>query len=331
MKFIKKEDTLYHKKYRFLGIKITVKKTRPSNMSVKKKVKTLKRIFFNETGYELNLSDPHTFNEKINWLKLFYRDDLMTKIVDKYEFKNYIRTQIGDGYTVPLLGAWDRVEDIDFDQLPNKFVLKCNAQSDGKFIKIIHDKTKLNIEALKREMQNWLKPDFTLKTSYCWAYHNVPLKIIAEEYIEQIDGQVYDYKFMCYWGEPKFVLAICDRENSQYSISYYDTTWNKLDVKYKGKKVFDNKDVKKPENFSKMLEISEVLSKNFPLVRVDFYEIDSKILLGEMTFYPTGGYGKYEPREWDQKAGEWLDLSNIAPERLSGPKKYVASMQRRCE
>ena len=111
----------------------------------------MKWTFSQEAGYSLNLLNPQTFNEKINWLKLFYRNDLMTRIVDKYEFKNYIREQLGDGYTVPLLGAWDNVDDIDFDKLPDKFVLKCNAQSDSKFIKIVRDKSELDIEALKKK------------------------------------------------------------------------------------------------------------------------------------------------------------------------------------
>lgn len=138
MALFKKEETWFRKKYKVLGIKISAKRNLPSEMSLFKRTEALKKFFYNKVGYPLDVINPQTFNEKINWMKLFYRNDLMTRIVDKYEFKNYIKEKLGDGYTVPLLGVWDRVDDIDFDELPNQFVLKCNAQSDGKYLSYFH-------------------------------------------------------------------------------------------------------------------------------------------------------------------------------------------------
>lgn len=254
----------------------------------------------------MNLKNPKTFNEKINWIKLYYRNDLMTRIVDKYEFKNYIKEQLGDGYTVPLLGVWDRVEDIDFDKLPNQFVLKSNCQSDGKFIKIITNKNNINVRKLKEQMRHWLNPTNTLVSSFCWAYHNVKPRIIAEEYIEQINKQVYDYKFMCFLGEPKWVLACSDRgENTVYE--NYDLDWN-LFVPSPNSATVQH--INAPNHFDEMLTIAKKLSAQFPLARIDFYEIKDKIYVGEITFYPNGGYNSYYP-EWDKKFGDFL----VLPER----------------
>ena len=306
MALFKKEETWFRKKYKVLGIKISAKRNLPSEMSLFKRTEALKKFFYNKVGYPLDVINPQTFNEKINWMKLFYRNDLMTRIVDKYEFKNYIKEKLGDGYTVPLLGVWDRVDDIDFDELPNQFVLKCNAQSDGKFIKIVKNKDELDIDVLKEEMQDWLKPDKTLKTSFCWAYHNVPLKIIAEEYIEQIDGQVYDYKFMCFNGEPRLVLA-CRNRGKDTIYENHNMDWSLIVPSHKSAPVST---INRPNNFDKMIEIARKLSKSFPFVRVDFYEIENKILLGEMTFYPNGGFNTYKPY-WDNLFGSYINLPKI--------------------
>ncbi len=307
MRLLENETNWLRYQYRIFGIKISKKKTRPSHMNLNRRIQALKKLFYDKVGYPLDVENPQTFNEKINWLKLFYRNGLMTRIVDKYEFKNYIKEQLGEGYTVPLLGVWEHVEDIDFTNLPNKFVLKCNAQSDSKFIKIVKDKNELDIKALKLEMQEWLRPENTLKTSFCWAYHDVPLRIIAEKYIEQIDGQVYDYKFMCFNGEPKFVLACSDRgKHTVYENHNMD--WGLIVPSPKSAR---KSTISCPKNYDKMIEIARELAKEFPFVRVDFYEIENKILLGELTFYPNGGFNTYKPY-WDKKFGDYLKLPEIS-------------------
>jgi len=306
MRLFKKEESWYKKKYTILGIKISLKKQRPSEMSLGNRIKALKQNFYNKVGYPLDIDNPETFNAKINWMKLFYRNDLLTRIVDKYEFKNYIAEQLGDGFTVPLYGAWDNVEQIDFDKLPNQFVLKSNVQSEGKFIKIVADKKDIDIQKLKEELQNWLIPSNTLITSFCWAYNNVKPKIIAEQYIEQIDKQVYDYKFMCFNGEPRWVLACSDRgQNTVYE--NHDMDWNLI---VPSPKSATKATIEQPYNFNKMIEIAKKLSAPFPFVRVDFYEIKDKIYLGEMTFYPNAGYNSYY-LEWDKKFGDFLNLPKI--------------------
>ena len=286
----------------------------PSEMNFNKRYCSLKEKFYNQVVYELNLENPQTFNEKINWMKLFYHNDEMTRIVDKYEFKNYIREKLGDGYTVPLLGVWDKVEDIDFDKLPKQFVLKSNAQSEGNFIKIIKDKNSIDLIQLKSELKNWLIPYKTLVTSYCWAYNNVKPKIIAEEYIEELENTKSDYKFFCFNGEVKCFYCsnnwVTNRFHDDRTLTYYDLNKNPLPLTYNNYKK-SNKPIEDIKNFDKIIELAQILSKDFPFVRVDFYEINNKIYVGEMTFYPGGGYGKYEPQEWDYKLGSWMDLSVI--------------------
>ena len=255
MQLFKKEETWYKKKITILGIKISFKKQRPAEMCLSKRIKALKSNFYNKVGYPLDIQNPETFKAKKNWMKLFYRNNAMTRIVDKYEFKKYIAEQLGDGYTVPLFGVWDKVEDIDFSKLPDRFVLKSNAQSEGKFIKIVTDRNSIDIPKLKEELKNWLVPSNTLITSFCWAYNNVKPKIIAEEYIEQIDKQVYDYKFMCFNGEPRWVLACCDRgKNTVYE--NHDMDWNLI---IPSPKSANKTTIEKPIHFDKMVDIAKKL------------------------------------------------------------------------
>ena len=285
----------------------------PSEMKFSKRYCKLKEKFYNQVGYELNLENPQTFNEKINWMKLFYRNDLMTRIVDKYEFKNYIKEQLGDGYTVPLLGVWNNVDDIDFDKLPDKFVLKSNAQSEKKYIKVIENKNELDTSALRKELRNWLVPEYTLITSFCWAYNNVKPKIIAEEYID-IPNNSTEFKVFCFNGNANFVLIELDYFGKNPKRAFYDRNFIETEFKIgKMPKISLNE---KPKNFDKMIEIADNLSKHFPFVRCDFYDIEGKIYIGEMTFFSGGGYSYIEPLVWGNKLGELLDLSNIEQEYL---------------
>ena len=305
MRLFSKQNDGNIKIYNILGLKFSKKKKLPSELSLERKIKKLKAIFSKKLGYELNLDNPQTFNEKINWYKLFYHNDLMTKIVDKYEFKNYIKEQLGEGYTVPLLGVWDNVDDIDFDKLPNRFVLKCNAQSSGNYIKIVKDKAELDIKALKAEMQDWLKPENTLKTSFCWAYYNVPLKIIAEEYID-ISNNSKEYKVFCFNGKANFVLIELDYFGNAPKRAFYDR--NFIETEFKMGKMPKVRLDTKPKNFDKMIEMADNLASQFPFVRVDFYDINGKIYCGEMTFYSGGGYSYIEPLEWDKKIGDNFEI-----------------------
>lgn len=267
----------------------------------------LKRIFYNKCKYYLDLDNPKTFNQKLQWLKLNYSDPIMSRCVDKCEFKRYIEEQIGEGYTVPIYGEWDSENKIDFDKLPKKFVLKSNVQSDGRHIIVVEDKDKVDKDKLKTVMSSWLLKRNNLCSSYCNPYHTVKPKIFAEKFVEGMDESLIDYKFMCFNGKAKMLFVVAGR-NKKMCVNFYDLDWNLLPFT----RVYPNSDyeIKKPKNFDLMLEIANKLAKPFPFVRVDFYEsVDEKnIYVGELTFYPGGGYETFQPMEWDYKLGEMITL-----------------------
>ena len=266
-------------------------------------------------GYSVNIENPKSFNEKINWLKLNYRNPLMKVCADKYTFKDYIKSQLGDGYTIPLLGAWDNANNIDFDKLPNQFVLKSNAGSVSREIIIIKNKNEINIDQLRITMNNWLQPWNASGHGSNWFFLDIKQQIIAEEYVEEIENSL-EYSFYCSFGKILFILL---DENKTYYIdnrtSFYDINWNKLSVKRPN--LDEIKNFKIPINSNDMKIIAEKLSKDFPLVRVDFYNTKDKLLVGELTFTPAGGWGKFDPIEWDYKFGEMVDLTKIPKEHLN--------------
>lgn len=267
--------------------------------------------FYREVGYFPNLDNPKTFNEKINWLKLYYKNDNLSRCVDKYEFKDYIKEQLGEGYTVPLLGAWDNANEIDISKLPDKFVLKVNWSSYQNFI--VRDKSKFNFDYAKSKINSWMLPWRNIYyASFYWAYKDVAPKVIAEEYIEQSDGKLNDYKFYCFNGSPEY-LYIVDEGFSKSRPLCWDVDDNHI---YKINKGRINS-VKQPETMQEMLEIAKKLSKPFPFVRIDLYETKGKVYVGEMTFYPGNGFNKFTPKSLDKELGELLDLSKIKQEFLN--------------
>lgn len=275
-------------------------------LSKEERAHELKRLFYNHCGYYLDLESPKTFNQKLQWLKLnFYHEDL-PKCVDKYEFKGYIDEHIGPGYTVPLYGVWEKESKIDFGALPEKFVLKSTVQSDGRHIIVVNDKSMLDYDKLRTVMSSWLLPRNNLCSSYCVAYSNVKPRIIAEQFIEGFDASLTDYKFMCFNGEAKMLFVVADRAK-RMSVNFYDLDWNLLPFT----RMYPNSSypLEKPKNFDLMIEIANKLAKPFPFVRVDFYEsAEGKLYVGELTFYPGGGYEPFQPIEWDYKLGEMLNL-----------------------
>lgn len=254
-------------------------------------------------GEKLNLKNPKTYNEKLQWLKLYNRDNKYTEMVDKYKVREYIKEKIGEEYLIPLLGVWDNVNDIDFDSLPNQFVLKCTHDSGG--VIICKDKSKLNIRETKKKLKKLLKRNF-YKLHREWPYKNIPHKIIAEKYMVDESGtQLKDYKFFCFSGEPKALFIATDR-NIDTRFDFYDLDFNHLDVTNGHKN--SEKDIKKPSGFKKMIELSKILSEDIPHVRVDFYDINGKIYFGEMTFFHWSGFVPFEPKKYDYIFGEWLKL-----------------------
>lgn len=270
----------------------------------------LEKKFYAMLGYSLDLSNPQTFNEKLQWLKLYDRKPEYTMMVDKYKVREYIKEKLGEEYLIPLLGVWDKAEDINFDKLPNRFVLKCNHNS-GLGMYICKDKSKLTenqIKAIRKNLVKGLQQDYYL-TGREWPYKNVPRKIIAEKYMEDETGQLRDYKFYCFNGEPKIIMINSDREIGKTKADYFDMDFNWLDLKWG----YEHALVKplKPINFEKMKELAVVLSKNIPELRVDFYEVNNKIYFGELTFFDGSGFDKIEPKEWDKKLGDWVDYTNL--------------------
>ena len=242
-----------------------------------------------------NLKNPKTYNEKLNWLKLHDKNPIYTRIVDKFEAKEYVKNIIGDQYIIPTLGVWDNFDDIDFDKLPQQFVLKCTHDSEG--LVIVKDKDKLDKEMAKNFFYIGRE----------WPYKNVKPRIIAEKYMEDhIDGELRDYKFFCFDGEPKAMFVASDRASDNVKFDYFDLNFNHLDIKQKYPHA--EQPLRKPVTFEKMIELSKVLSKGFPHVRVDFYEVDGQLYFGELTFYHFSGFMPFEPNKWDKIFGDWIKL-----------------------
>ncbi len=270
--------------------------------------KYLKLIFKERMGYPLNLKDPKTFSEKLQWLKLYDRKPIYTTMVDKCEAKKYVAEKIGEEYIIPTLGVWDKFDDIDFDTLPNQFVLKCTHDSGG--LVICRDKKDLNKATAKEKINRSLKRNY-YHNSREWPYKNVKPRIIAEKYMEMgNDRDLIDYKFYCFNGEPKFLYISHGLSNHATArISYVSFDWKKQPFKRNDFANFEELPPK-PINFDKMIELSRKLSVDVPFLRVDFYEINGKIYFGELTFFPGSGLTKFDPPEWDRKLGDLIKLPN---------------------
>ena len=251
----------------------------------------LKRKYRACMGKELNLGFPQTLNEKLQWLKLYNRKPEYTMMVDKYAVRKYIADTIGEEYLIPLLGVWDNPDDIDFDALPNQFVLKCNHNS-GLGMCICKDKSKLDIAKVKAELRKGLKQDYYL-TCREWPYKNVKRRIIAEKYMsDEGKEELSDYKVLCFNGEPKIVEVHKGRFNGQHTADNYDIFWNKTDIEqYDLPKT--NELMPKPAFLEEMLYLSRLLSKNLIHVRVDWYFTNNRLYFGELTFYDGSGYNQF--------------------------------------
>lgn len=260
--------------------------------------------YFYHFHHFANLKNPQTFNEKLQWLKLYDRKPLYTMLVDKYAVKKWVADKIGEQYIIPTLGVWKKGKDIDFDKLPNQFVLKVNHDSGG--IVICRDKSKLDKQAAVAKLSRALK-----NNGYWygreWPYKNVKPCIIAEKYMEDAQHQLNDYKFFCFNGKPKFILFGSNRfGKGGLKVTFYDTNWQKLPFA----RVYHTVDIptKKPTQLSLMLTLAERLSAGLPFARIDFYQVGEQIYFGEITLYPASGVEGFEPPEWDSLIGSWLAL-----------------------
>ena len=256
-----------------------------------------------------DLKNPRTFNEKLQWLKLHDRNPFYTVLVDKYKVREYIAKKIGSQYLIPLLGVWDDPDKIDFDKLPNKFVLKCNHNS-GLGMCICKDKTMLNINKVKEDLSKGLRQNYYL-TGREWPYKNVNPCIIAEKYIENTDlKELVDYKFYCFNGYVDSVMVCIGRSTGDPRFYFFDKNWNLKIYNLCGKVAPRDFSLERPANMDKMFGIAEVLSKEIeaPFVRVDLYNVDGKIYFGELTFYPDSGFDGNRLSETDVYFGNLVKL-----------------------
>lgn len=258
-------------------------------------------------GKWMNWKSPKGINEKIQWLKIYDRNPKYTQWVDKFEAKKLAAGIIGEEFIIPTIGVYNSFDEINFDVLPERFVLKCTHDSGG--LVICKDKDKLDLSSARKRIERSLKNNYYY-SSREWPYKNVKPRIIAEQYMEEKNnnGDLRDYKFFCYDGVPK-VLFICSERGvpgEKMKLNFFDMDFNPLPIT--NVNPMSEKIITKPQGFEIMKEIAAKLSKGIPHVRVDLYEINGKVYFGEMTFHSAGGFDIFKPDEWDLRLGSWIDL-----------------------
>lgn len=265
----------------------------------------LKIVYRIKMKKKLNIDNPKTFNEKIQWLKLFDRRPEYTRMVDKYTVKQYVSKRIGDEYVIPTLGVWEHFDDIEFNELPNQFVLKCTHDSGG--LVICKDKETLNKKKARSKIEACLKHNFYYGQRE-WPYKNVCPRIIAEPYLEDCTTHdLRDYKFFAFNGKVKAMFIATERGNREETkFDFFDSNFQHLP--FTNGHPNAKKMPEKPKNFNKMKEIASELSKGIPQVRVDLYEVNGKIFFGELTFFHWSGLVPFDPEDWDDKFGSWIEL-----------------------
>ena len=292
---------------------LTIKKLMPRNLARKMMNQLsflpdsvyLKLFYFATTGRTLDLKNPRLFSEKQQWLKLNDIHPEYKVLVDKLTVNGVIDEKLGEGYCFPILGYWKCFDDIDFDCLPKRFVLKCNHDSGST--KVILDKgelTKKDIDELKKFFDSRVKKDF-FYAGREYPYKGIDGYIIAQKYMADDNGEMNDYKFFCFNGEPKVMFVATDR-STDVKFDFFDMDFNRLDIV----NIHPNsgKEIKKPNNFDDMKRIAKTLSEGMKFVRIDLYEINRKIYFGEYTFFHGGGFCLFYPIEWEKKLGDWLNL-----------------------
>lgn len=268
--------------------------------------------YFIKTGRLLHLKNPQRYTEKLQWYKLYYKDPLMAQCVDKYEVRKYVE-QCGLGHILnECYGVFERVEDIDFDKLPNSFVLKDTLGGGGNDVIIVKDKTQADLNAIKKRLNEWVNRPGTDKSSGReWPYQGHKHRIIIEKNLLQPGvTDLPDYKFFCFGGNPVFCQVITDRHNGE-KIDWFDMNWQHQP--FTGIAFpfpFAEREPKCPFQLEKMKQFCVILAQPFPFVRVDFYEVDKQIVFGELTFYPASGYGYFTPDEYDFMLGKQFVLPN---------------------
>lgn len=267
----------------------------------------LTRRYKTRTGRDINWDNPQTFNEKLQWLKVYNRDPIYTTMVDKAAVKEFVAEKIGRKYIIPTIDVYDCFDDIDLEELPNRFVLKCTHDSGS--VVICKDKNVFDIESARNKLENARKKNYFWPDRE-WPYYGVPRRIIAEEFIESKSDMLEVYKIFNFMGTPEIIQVIQDDKTSRETIDYFDTSWNLLELRQN----FPNskKHLPKPKQLQTILELSKALSQDSPFIRTDFYITDNEILFSEFTFYTDSGCELFHPDDWDEKLGRLIVLPDIA-------------------
>ena len=284
-----------------------------SKWSLEKREKFLQKVFEEKMGRSLNLENPKSFSEMIQWIKLYYHNPVMSRCADKVLFKEYIKEKLGEGYSAKVYDVWETAEEVNLRDVPERCAVKSNCSSDGCNIMLITDKSKIDFDKAEKEIKtSWFDRLKLHTNSFANYYYEVQPKVYVEEYLEEAD----DYDVLCFHGEPKFVYVKTEHFNNGvnrevgYPMSFYTTDWQYIDTKYK--ELPTQKDIPKPAHLKEMLEISRKLSKEFPFVRVDFFENAGKLYVAEFSFAPWAGLRAYEPEAMDYEMGKWLDIVHTA-------------------
>lgn len=265
----------------------------------------LRMIYRAELGKKLNLENPSSFNEKLNWKKIYDRKSIYTVMADKYLVKKYVAKKIGEECVIPLYGVWNHFQDIDFASLPDRFVLKSTHDCGG--VVVCKDKKQIDLKKLEAFFEKRLKKNYFWWRRE-WPYKNIVPRIIAEEYVQDCDKEYLPvYKFFCFHGVPKIIQSIQNDKQKDETIDYFDTEWNLLDLKQN----FPNSKnpLSKPEKLEEMVEIASKLSEGHDFIRVDLYVINDEIKFSEFTFYSDAGINVFTPEYWDEKLGSWMKIS----------------------
>lgn len=275
------------------------------NLTEKQQERWLKGVFYNLVGYMPNFKNPKTFNEKICWYRLNYSNPDIPGIVDKISFKEYINKKLGSGYTAESYGYWEDEADIPWDNLPEKFVLKSSLSSSAQHILFVNNKRILDKDKTLYLLSEWLQPWNSSNKSFSNWFKVLKPRILAEEYLIPRSKKLIDYKLFCFNGKPTMVLVMPNRICNNYR-NYYDLDWNLFPFKRSA----DNTpfEIQPPAKLNQMVSIAERLSAPFPFVRVDLYEVNDKVFVGELTFSPAGGLSPFNPVEWDLILGKKLSL-----------------------
>lgn len=270
----------------------------------------LKMEYYFQTGRRLNLNNPKSYNEKLQWLKIHDRKPEYTQMVDKAGVKDYIAKTIGEQYVIPTLGIWKHFDDIDFTTLPEKFVLKCTHDSGG--LVICKDKKTLDKVSAKKKIEKCLKKNYFYGTRE-WPYKDVKPRIIAEPLLEQANGEeICDYKVMCFNGKAKLIELHMNRHSDHHTQDFYDVNWQKTEISQgKGYGGCSDIEVSKPSCLNEMLRLSETLTKDMAHCRVDWYVVNGHLYFGELTFFDGSGYVLFDDDKYDLLLGSWIHLENI--------------------